>query len=152
MPGRRRKAPRLMSPFPNPIPVLTYDDDPPLRAVYRELLGEEGYRVTLAAEPLSDPADVAALGPNLVIVDLMAGRQETGSGFLAGLKAHPDTRHLPVLVCSGDSVRLSEMEWQLSAWGCRVVGKPFDIDVFLGAVRACLDAGAGRPIPAVVLA
>lgn len=126
----------------DPPHVLAYDDDRAIRDVYRELLTEEGYRVTLAAAPLSDPADVASLRPDLVIVDLLAGREEIGSGFLARLKSHPDTRDLPVLMCSGDAVRLAAMRHLLDAWACAVVEKPFDIDDFLAAVRSCLEGDA----------
>lgn len=124
--------------------ILAYDDDRAIRDVYRELLAEEGYRVTLAPVPLSNPDEVVTLRPDVVIIDLMAGRDEIGSGFLARLKAHPDTVSLPVLVCSGDAFRLERMRPWLDAWACAVIEKPFDIDDFLAAVRSCLgDAEDG---------
>lgn len=132
-----------MAPDDGRLHVLAYDDDPAIRSVYRELLGDEGYRVTLAATPLADPADVAALRPDLVVVDLMAGREEIGPGFIARLKTHPATRNLPVLICSGDAVRLAAMRPTLDAWGCAVIEKPFDIDAFVWAVRSCLGVADG---------
>ena len=124
--------------------VRVYDDDAAMRDVYGQLLGEEGYRVTLAIEPLADVGEVAALGVDLVVVDLLAGREEVGSSFLARLKAHPFTRDLPVLVCSGDRLRLAELRPYLDAWACEVVEKPFDIDAFCAAVRSCLDCDETR--------
>ena len=127
--------------------VLAYDDDRAIRDVYRELLTEEGYSVTPAPAPLSNLDEVVTLQPDVVIVELMAGREEIGSGFLASLKAHPDTVDLPVLVCSGDAPRLERMRRWLDDWACAVIEKPFDIDDFLAAVRSCLGDTEGRDEP-----
>ena len=73
------------------------------------------------------------------------GGQELGTTFLALLRSDPSTRDLPVLVCSGDTPRLKELSGQLRAWGCDVLTKPFDIDVFVDAVRAGLGNGITTP-------
>lgn len=46
-----------------------------------------------------------------------------------------------ILVRSGDSEGLDELAGQPEAWGCAVVTKPFDIDVFLATVASALRRG-----------
>jgi CheY-like chemotaxis protein len=118
--------------------ILAIDDDPAMRAVYAELLCEEGYRVTTWPEPPADPAEVAALAPDLIVLDLIMDAAARGAAFLALLRDHPATRALPVVVCTADRHRLEAMEAQLWVWDCALVTKPFDIDDFLAAVRGCL--------------
>jgi hypothetical protein len=126
--------------------VLAYDDD---RASARSTPAprDEGYRVTLAAEPLADVARSPARA-RLVVARPLAGREDVGSGFLARLKATPPPGppgarvQRRLAACSRAAAYLDE-------WACAVVEKPFDIDAFCAAVRGLPRAGAdpGRPPP-----
>ena len=124
--------------------VLAINDDPQILEIYTEILAEDGFRVTTALIPATDPAEVLALGPDVVVLDLLVGREDRGTAFLAMLRGHPATRALPVVVCTADYRRLEELEARLGVWDCGVVAKPFDVDVFLAAVRSCLVRGANE--------
>ncbi len=138
-----------MDPSPPAIHVLAINDDPAILAIYAELLAEEGYRVTAQLRPCLNTTDVRDIAPDVIVLDLLMGREDRGTAFLAMLKADPATRDLPVLVCSADTPRLDELEHQLGIWDCGVVEKPFDIDDFLAAVRACVEERSSRrPIAA----
>jgi DNA-binding response OmpR family regulator len=122
--------------------VLVLEDDAGIAALYREALTDEGYRVTLAADPGLAPAAIADLGADLVLLDLHLGGGAGGISFLERLKADPDTAPIPVLVCSGDRRAVKELADLLAAWDCGVLSKPFDLDTLLAAARACV---ARRP-------
>ena len=118
--------------------ILVIEDDEGIRALYRELLEPEGYRVLPWREPPAGAAAVAALGPDLVVLDLLFGRVPAGWDFLQRLKADPTAAAIPVLVCTADAALVARLGERLSAWSCAVVLKPFDLDRFLAAVQDCL--------------
>jgi len=129
---------------PQPRHVLVINDDREILRVYTEILTEEGYLVSIDVVPPTDLSPVHAANPDLIVLDLIVGHQDRGTAFLELLKGDPATRAIPVVVCSADSQRLADLAGQLRAWGCGVVTKPFDLDVFVGAVRAGLAEAAGR--------
>ena len=118
--------------------ILVIDDEPSILALYRDLLEDEGYRVTLWTVPERDPAGIHALGPDAIVLDLLIGREDLGFRFLERLKSEPATAAIPVLVCSADVDLLERARERLAAGDCGAVRKPFDIDEFLAAIRACL--------------
>jgi len=118
--------------------VLAINDDRDILRIYTEILTDEGYLVSVDVMPATDLADVHAVNPDLIVLDLVVGQQDRGTAFLTLLRSHPAFRTLPVIVCSADSRRLEDLAEQLRVWDCDVVHKPFDIDVFVAAVRAGL--------------
>ncbi len=117
--------------------VLVIDDDPGILDLYRQLLEEEGYQVTLAQTPAPGAEDVAALAPDLVLLDLLVGHEDLRPWLFGELKASAVTARIPVLVCTG--VKLTDEERaELAGQGCAILPKPFDLDELLGAVARCL--------------
>jgi DNA-binding response OmpR family regulator len=122
--------------------VLIFDDDASTRELYRDVLEDEGYRVTLFTAPGLEPGAVARMAPELIVLDLRFRHEADGVRWLERLKSDPATRRIPVLVCSGDRHRLEELAGQLAAWDCGVLRKPFDLEEFLAAIRACVGQRA----------
>jgi CheY-like chemotaxis protein len=118
--------------------VLVMDDDQDMLDLYQDVLEDEGYQVTLAPSPAVDAAAIAALAPDLILLDLRFPRATDGLAVLERLKADPGTVAIPVLVCSGDARLLAELHERLLAWDCAVLPKPFDLDALLAAIQACL--------------
>ena len=125
--------------------ILAINDDAAILRLYTEILTDEGYLVSIDVVPPPDLAPVHEVDPDLIVLDLVVGGQERGTAFLTMLRGDASTAMIPVVVCSADTPRLEALAEQLAAWDCDVVHKPFDIDVFVGAVRAGLagvvDAG-----------
>ncbi len=122
--------------------VLIFDDDGGTRELYRDVLEDEGYRVTLFTAPELEPGAVARLAPELIVLDLRFRHEGDGVTLLERLKGDPATRPIPVLVCSADHHLLDDLYDRLAAWDCGVLPKPFGLEEFLTAIRACLGQRA----------
>jgi DNA-binding response OmpR family regulator len=122
--------------------VLVIDDDANTRELYQDVLEEEGYRATLVTTLDLEPEAIVTLAPELIVLDLRFRHEADGVSFLERLKGHPATRPIPVLVCSGDHYLLENIDDQLAAWDCGVLPKPFGLEAFLAAIRACLGQRA----------
>ncbi len=127
--------------------VLVIDDDANTRELYRDVLEEDGYRATLLTTPDLEPEAVITLAPELIVLDLRFRHEADGVHFLERLKGDPTTRPIPVLVCSGDHHRLDDLYERLAAWDCGVLPKPFGLEKFLAAIRACLGQRAVDRVP-----
>lgn len=127
--------------------ILAIEDDAAIRTVYTELLTEEGFRVvTWGAVPDDGLASIAALAPDLVILDLLIGQQPAGWTLLAALYADPTTTRIPALIVTAANTLVRDHAADLDTWGCGIVVKPFDLDDFLAAVHDCLEPGSGRAV------
>ena len=77
--------------------ILVVDDEPNLRLVYREVLGEEGYEV-LEAESVKETLDTLKREPvDLVVLDIKL-RSESGLDVLQRITKEFPT--IPVVLCS----------------------------------------------------
>lgn len=102
--------------------------------VVRELLVDERYHVT-TTDFLPRTFDaIAAVQPDLVILDLMFG-QQAGWDLLVQLTDTVVTRDIPIIVTTTDANLLRRAE-ELEAryGGRRFLIKPFDLDILLNAV------------------
>ena len=82
--------------------VFVINDTPEILEMFRALLREEGYRVTLdrfTVELAEMLARVKDGKPDLLILDYLFGREEQGWQFLQMLKMDRAARDIPVVVC-----------------------------------------------------
>lgn len=121
--------------------IAIVDNDDAFRALMADALAEEGYRTLLI--PGSDSADslIARARPALVILDLRMERANDGIAVIEALRAHPDTAHVPIILCSADIIYLREHEEALHVAGVETLTKPFDLDALYGCVRALIGSG-----------
>jgi CheY-like chemotaxis protein len=120
--------------------VLHVDDAPDIRALVREVLEDEGYRVTSAAS-VQQVATVRALAPDLIVHDLLfAGHAPTGWSFLHALRQDPLLGQVPVILCTADRRVYTDPAWaqQVLSLGVQVMTKPFDLTDFLARLELAL--------------
>jgi DNA-binding response OmpR family regulator len=128
---------------------MVVNDDPAILQLFEDLLSEEGYRVSLdkfdrqTGELLQS---IRELKPDLVIMDFLIGREESGWQLLQITQMDRDTRGIPVIICTGAVKQVTEMSTHLDALGIHVVIKPFDIDALLTIVDKVWQA-QGSPTP-----
>lgn len=109
----------------------------------RELLQEERYNVTTTNFVPRTWDQIAALQPDLLMVDLVVGYR-AGWDLLERLQLETLTRNIPVIVFSTDAKLLKRAEEQADRYGGqRFIVKPFDIEKLLAAINDLVGAADG---------
>ena len=119
--------------------VLVVEDEPSLREVLTDLLGETGYDVTATDSAIGVRALVESVQPHAILLDLGLPYRSGGS-LLVELKADPRTAPIPVIVVSGMPDVLAGERRALAA---AVIPKPFDPAALFDALRRALHAREG---------
>jgi PAS domain S-box-containing protein len=79
--------------------ILAIDDDPQVISLYERYLQPQGYQVVSLSEPARALERVKALKPFAITLDIMMPSID-GWQILDALKSDPETRRIPVIVCS----------------------------------------------------
>ena len=136
--------------------ALINDDTSFLELMHDLLEHSEGCEVLICKESDNAYAFVKEQRPDLVILDIRMGSEETGWKILELLTLDPETHPIPVIVCSAAIGELREHEPLLHKYGVGVLPKPFDLDALLekvelalGKERTGLENGRQRRSPNV---
>jgi DNA-binding response OmpR family regulator len=124
--------------------VFIINSAPEFLNFVRELLQDEDYNVTTTNFVPHTYDQIAALQPDLLMVDLVAGEQ-AGWDLLERLQHEAETTGIPVLITSTNPALLERVRSEPARFsGQHLVAKPFDIEVLLRAVHE-LIGGTQRP-------
>ena len=118
--------------------IVVVNDTQEILDLFREILEEEGYRVSLYSYAFQDISDIEAMQPDLVILDFVIGGEAYGWQMLQKMKMTRQTMSIPVIVCTAALQLARELGGHLKAKNVGVVLKPFDIDELLEAVAVAL--------------
>ena len=130
--GRNTEVPDVTS----AATILVVEDDPMLRAFYRNALTLAGYTVIAVEDGIDALRRVESAEPDLVLLDMDLPRLH-GRDVKDELKAHAETRHIPILVISGSDTRGLKDEVDC------VMRKPVTFDRLIAAVESCLRSIRG---------
>jgi CheY-like chemotaxis protein len=127
--------------------IAVIDDDPSFLELMEELLAlGEGYDVVSSANWPRSFEFVKATRPDLIILDLMMGREQCGRAVLELLRDDPSTYHIPVIVCSAAAPALLDQARGLRTKGAvETLAKPFELDHMLHLIRRLLASQATTP-------
>jgi len=123
--GRRKKK------------ILVIDDEEDIVKGLKIRLGEKGYNVVSASDPIQGISMVRKEEPDLIILDI---RMPAGGGFsvMERLKHFTHTRTTPIIILTGSSEKGHEMK--AKEMGIRYyMKKPYDPEELLGVVREALE-------------
>jgi CheY-like chemotaxis protein len=120
--------------------ILVVDATVELLTLYRELLGDEGFRFEGWLAPPADLSEVQRSSADMIVLDLRLVPPKSGWDFLERLKNDPSTSSIPVLVTTVDSNQIDALRDQLVRWDCATLLKPFDVEDLLSAIRNCICA------------
>ncbi len=116
--------------------VLIIDDETTVLRTVGEMLGMEGYEVSIAVDG-ADGIDMAtAQPPDLIICDLMMPGYN-GFDVLRALRGQVTTQKVPVIIITGirDDYVFQQI---LDTGGSAYLAKPFTRDVLFGVIRSVL--------------
>jgi signal transduction histidine kinase/DNA-binding response OmpR family regulator len=121
--------------------ILTIDDDPQVIGLYERYLQPQGYQVI----PLSDPSlaveRAKQIKPFAITLDIMMPGID-GWQVLDKLKGDPDTRHIPVIVCS----IIEELEKGFNLGATDYLVKPILEDDLVNALDRLNSDGSIREV------
>ena len=115
--------------------ILVVNDTQEILDLFREILEDEGYRVSLYSSAFRDLDEIKRAKPDLVILDFIIGGEAHGWQLLQKMKLDRETMTLPVIACTAAVHRVREREGHLKEEGVAVLVKPFDIDDLLRRVN-----------------
>jgi CheY-like chemotaxis protein len=113
--------------------VLIVEDEKPIRELLDNFLSDEGFDTLLAENGQRGIELARAEQPDLVLMDLMLPLLD-GFAAMRALKEDPETRKIPVVVMSANSVLLLHLSDQLLA--DETLRKPFDLDQVLHVIQS----------------
>jgi CheY-like chemotaxis protein len=128
--------------------VAIINDDNVFLDLMQELLEqEENYEVLICKEWDNAYQFVKHQKPDLIIQDIRIGGEERGWTILNLLTLDPETRPMPMIVCSAAIQSLHEHQEWLSRYGVRALAKPFDLDTLLSTIEEMIaeHRGGSRP-------
>ncbi|RUL69514.1 response regulator [Dyella choica] len=133
--------------------TLVVDDSPTIRAVLGKMLGQEGYAVQKAVDGESALELARAEQPELIFLDIVLPGIN-GFAVLRALRQDPLTRHIPIVMISGN--QQATEQFYVQRFGADdFIKKPFGQRAVQQSVDQLVRAGrlpARAPVPAVATA
>ncbi len=117
--------------------LLVVDDNPDVAFLFSRLLRNHSYRILQASTGPSSLRLAREARPDVITLDVLMPAQD-GWDLLRTLSGDPDTRHIPVIVCSV----LPERSLALSLGVAGFLDKPVTREALLTELRRC-DASQG---------
>jgi two-component system response regulator MprA len=114
--------------------ILVVDDEPAVRESLVTSLAFEGYKVSEAADGVAALSAVAALEPDLAVLDVLMPRMD---GLTACRRLRAQGRNLPVLMLTARDM-VGDRVTGLDAGADDYLVKPFELDELLARIRALL--------------
>jgi CheY-like chemotaxis protein len=127
--------------------ILCIDHSPEILSLLRDLLEEEGFRVTTEDAADKDLDRIAELAPDLITLDYVWSNLDDDWCFLQRLRLDRRMRAIPIVLCTGAVREVQALRDHLRDMDVEVVYKPFDIEQFLEAVSRPLGRSP-LPFPA----
>ena len=117
--------------------ILVINDSPDILALFADLLTDEGYRVTtdtFTVEMGILHDHIRQIRPDLIILDMIIGREDLGWQLTQLLKMSPQTNRIPLILCTGAVKQVEELATHLNTMAIGIVIKPFEIDGLLAVI------------------
>ena len=127
--------------------LAVVNDDRTFIGLVSELLAERGWECIRLHEGNAAFETIKREQPDLVILDIRMEQPDTGWRVLNLLMLDPETRSIPVIMCSADWNELRAKEEWMNERGVGVLPRPFDIDDLYRAVDGAMDRDFPRLVP-----
>lgn len=118
--------------------IAVVNDQPEFLSLMSDFLGDEGYDVIPLPKHQGAFTQIKEAKPDLIICDLIFGGETVGWALVDMLYLDPETRTIPLIVCSAASKLVQEAQPSLSAKGIGWLEKPFELEKLLEVMAAFL--------------
>jgi CheY-like chemotaxis protein len=119
--------------------VMVVNDHPEFLALLADFLGEEGYDVATLPKHQGAFEQIKASKPDIVICDLIFDNMPMGWALLDMLYLDPETRSIPVILCSAASKQVQEAAPSFAGKGILWLEKPFELETLLDMLAGIED-------------
>jgi two-component system, chemotaxis family, response regulator PixH len=111
--------------------VVVVNDHPEFLDLLSEFLGEEGYEVITLAKHQGAFEQIKESRPDIVICDLIFDNMPAGWALLDMLYLDPETRPIPLILCTVATKQVQEVVPSLVSKGIVWLEKPFELEKLL---------------------
>ncbi len=115
--------------------VTVINDYPEFLDLMGDFLSAEGYDVTLIPKHQNAFAQIKESQPDIIVCDLIFDNMPHGWALVDMLYLDPQTRPIPIILCTAATKQVSEIVPSLSAKGIRWLEKPFEIEQLLAMLQ-----------------
>ena len=119
--------------------VMVVNDHPEFLALMVEFLEEEGYEVSPLPKHQGAFEQIKVSKPDVVICDLIFDNMPAGWALLDMLYLDPETRAIPVILCSAATKQVQETMPSLAGKGILWLEKPFELEKLLELLEGIED-------------
>ena len=124
--------------------ILVMDDAQEIVDLLRDVLEDEGYRVSSSVYVLDLPR-IKELAPDVLVLDIIFAGKNKGVAFLTMAWLDPQLRRVPIILCTAAVDTVEKLAAQLERLDVQVVYKPFELDQLIDAIGAALPPSKRRP-------
>jgi CheY-like chemotaxis protein len=119
--------------------VTVVNDHPEFLALLADFLGEEGYEVSTIPKHQGAFEQIKSSKPDVIISDLIFDNMPVGWALLDMLYLDPETRAIPVILCSAATKQIQEAAASFAGKGIVWLEKPFELEKLLDLLSGIDD-------------
>jgi len=119
--------------------ITVVNDHPEFLTLMTEFLTEEGYEISAIPKHQGAFEQIKASKPDLVICDLIFDNMPAGWALLDMLYLDPETRAIPVILCSAATKQVQETSASFAGKGIIWLEKPFELETLLDLLEGIDD-------------
>lgn len=124
--------------------IAVINDQPEFLELMREFLEMEGYEILAITKHQGAFDQIKQSKPDMVICDLVFGEEVAGWALIDMLYFDPDTRSIPLILCSAAVHKIREAQASLSAKGIKWLEKPFAFEELAAMIHTFEESTEGR--------